>query len=179
MIFKRLFAFVVILVSIIVAVYFIKLIIDSGALPKIEINEQSGESNNVSAPEVGNIKDLPSIPVTVGSTTIDAFVADDEHERAKGLGERDLLALDQGMLFIFPVSSRYGFYMKGMKFPIDIVWVDESKKVIGIHKNISPDTYNEFTPELFYPPNDVKYVLELNSGASDEFKIATGTALSF
>lgn len=87
-------------------------------------------------------------------------VAATEAAREQGLSGRAGLEAGHGMLFIFPESGLYGFWMKDMKFPIDVVWLDEDKKVIDIARNLQPSSF----PQVFYPPVPVKYVLETNPG---------------
>ena len=50
--------------------------------------------------------------------------------------------------------------MKDMRFPIDIVWLDENKNIVGIERGVSPDSY----PETYKPPIAVLYALETNPG---------------
>ena len=38
------------------------------------------------------------------------------------------------MLFIFSQPDFYPFWMKDMKFPIDIIWLDENLQIINIEK---------------------------------------------
>lgn len=90
-------------------------------------------------------------------------IAETPEKRALGLSGREALARGSGMLFVFPESGLHGFWMKGMKFPIDIVWLSENYEILGIERNISPETY----PKVFYPPSPAKYVLELNATESD------------
>lgn len=92
-----------------------------------------------------------------------------------GLGGRDSLPKDSGMLFVFPKAGVFGFWMKGMRFPLDIVWIGADKRVVGVDPGIYPETY----PGIFYPPSEIRYVLELNSHSATEFGIATGTKLVF
>lgn len=61
--------------------------------------------------------------VNIGSRTFHADVANDMFSRAKGLSGREALAVDEAMLFVFPLAWRYSFWMKGMKFNLDIVWI--------------------------------------------------------
>jgi uncharacterized membrane protein (UPF0127 family) len=79
------------------------------------------------------------------------------------------------MLFVFSEVATRGFWMRNMSFPIDIVWIDKNKNVIGILEDVDPDTY----PNIFFPPSPVKYVLELNAGYADKNGIASGTPLTF
>src|SRR3989344_7914429 len=59
--------------------------------------------------------------VTINDAKINVEIADTQDKRAKGLGGRDSLATGSGMLFIFPKADRYSFWMKGTKFPLDII----------------------------------------------------------
>jgi len=104
--------------------------------------------------------------LAVGRTTLTVEVAQTPAERAQGLSGRESLAADEGMLFVFPESASHPFWMAGMHFPLDIVWISENKKVVGLSENIPPPPSG--TPaescKLYYPPEPVKYVLEVNAG---------------
>lgn len=92
----------------------------------------------------------------------------------KGLSGRKELKENQGMLFVFPESSYQSFWMKDMKFSIDIIWVDESFKIVGIEKNLPPCVDKCPTYES---PVPVKYVLEVNAGFSEKEKLKEGDVL--
>lgn len=96
----------------------------------------------------------------IGEKIFKLEIADEPAELIKGLSNRESLPKDYGLLFVFPETGKHGFWMKDMKFPIDIVWLDENKEVIGITKNLKPNSY----PQVFYPPKDIKYALEINTG---------------
>lgn len=102
-------------------------------------------------------------------------VVDTDELLAKGLGGRDSLQQDQGMLFVFKSLGKYSFWMKDMNFAIDIVWIDSNKKVIDIESNVSPDTY----PKLFTSKQSVLYVLEINAGIGEKLGITEGVRLVF
>ena len=106
---------------------------------------------------------------------IHSVISSTNLERELGLGYRSSIASNQGMLFVFANPSRYDFWMKDMKFPIDIVWIRADKSVAGVIEDLSPDTY----PKIFSPNEDIKYVLELNSGGASVYGIATSTKLVF
>ena len=55
-------------------------------------------------------------------------------------------------------------------FPIDIVWIGEDMRIVGITKNVSPETF----PEVFRPPLPARYVLETKSGLADTRAIEIG-----
>ena len=98
----------------------------------------------------------------IDNSTINLEVADEPQEITVGLGGRDSLAEDGGMLFILPQTIIPNFWMKDMKFPLDFVWIDEQQNIVAITPSIGVDSY----PITFSPPSPVKYVLEVNAGLS-------------
>lgn len=114
------------------------------------------------------------VKITVGGTDIVTEIADTDAKRARGLSGRDVLGENEGMFFIFEKLDTYGFWMKEMNFPIDIIWVGEDMRVLGITKNISPDTY----PKVFYPPAPTQFVLETPAGFVQLHNIEKGDLLS-
>ena len=86
----------------------------------------------------------------------------------KGLGGRDSLCDDCGMLFIFPQSGSYSFWMKDMRFNLDIIWI-ENGKITFIARNVSFDSKETINPRV---PAD--RVLEINAGLSDKYGFKVG-----
>lgn len=114
----------------------------------------------------------------VGSIQINIEIADSADERKKGLGERESLATDSGMLFIFEKPGKFGFWMKGLSFPLDFIWIRE-KKVVDIIKNaVVPDSgaKDEDLP-IYMPREEVDMVLEVNAGFVDGNGIKVGDIL--
>lgn len=118
-------------------------------------------------------KTPPNSEATFGGVSMKIEYATTEAERAQGLGGRKDIPPDYGMLFIFPESSYYGFWMKDMLGPIDIFWLDDKGQVISVEKDISPATY----PDVFYPPMPVRYVLETAAGFARTHGIEVGAPL--
>lgn len=100
-------------------------------------------------------------------------VVDTPETRMKGLGGRESLPEDAGMLFVFDTIDVHSFWMKDMLFPIDIIWLDSNFTVVHTEQNILPDTY----PNVFTPTEKALYVLEVNSGVLSELDIEKGTRL--
>ena len=122
---------------------------------------------------LGFINPAPKVSLPqleIGEKIIQIEIADTDAERAKGLSERTNLAPDTGLLFVFPAVTTPSFWMKDMRFPIDIIWLDEKWKIIGIEKNLAPETY----PKLFSPPSPIKYVLEVGAGFSEKNHLKIG-----
>ena len=98
--------------------------------------------------------------ITISGQKFNLEFADTEQKREQGLSGRASLPKDSGLLFTFDKPDYHGFWMKDMKFPIDIVWLNDKKEMLSITRNLQPKSY----PKIFYPPQEVRYVLEINTG---------------
>jgi hypothetical protein len=117
--------------------------------------------------------------ITVGNKPISVEIADTDSKRQKGLGQRDSLGQDQGMLFVFDQKDvAPSFWMKDMRFPLDIIWIDDNL-IVKIDKNIpNPSSGTQDNQLTFYSPNQlIDYVLEVNSGFADKNTIKIGDAI--
>lgn len=114
--------------------------------------------------------------VSIGKATFSTKLARTEKELERGLGGVQELQPKEGMLFVFNSSQEWTIWMKGMRIPIDIVWLDENKKVVHIERNVQPDAY----PYIVYaPPEPAKYVLELKAGSAQRYDITNGSTALF
>ncbi|RYX79202.1 DUF192 domain-containing protein [bacterium] len=114
--------------------------------------------------------------VTIGGQGYRADIARKAADLEHGLSDSPQIAADEAMVFIFPRVSKWGIWMKDMNYPIDILWLDEAKKVQHIIEDVQPDSYPETT---FYPPLDARYVIELKSGTVKDKRITIGTQAAF
>jgi len=96
-------------------------------------------------------------------------IADNYSTLTKGLMYRKDLPKNQGMLFIFPKEDIYSFWMKNTLIPLDIIWINQNKKVVFISKN-NQLCENNSCPSI-NPGVEAKYVLEINAGLSEELGI--------
>jgi uncharacterized membrane protein (UPF0127 family) len=138
---------------------------------------------------------LPEVStLSFGEKSIVVELAFTEAERMRGLGGREKISNDEGMLFIFGESDFHGIWMKDMRFPLDILWLREvsgdteckgiepldAKRrrsclvVVDIREDALPESY----PEVFQPREKASYVLEMNGGASRKFGMRVGSLLS-
>lgn len=115
------------------------------------------------------------VVIKISTNVIRAEEATTPAQRAKGLGGRNCISDDQGMLFEFEKPDYYSFWMKDMKFPIDIIWINKNHQVVTIKPNLSPSTY----PQTFINDFPAQYVLELKAGQSLKLGIDQGTKISF
>ncbi len=122
---------------------------------------------------------LPAKPqifkLEVNGAVLTVEIADTPSKRNKGLGNRESLALDQGMLFIFDRLDKYNFWMKGLKFPLDFVWIKDDK-VVDILQNIPAPVKNQTDKDLpIYTSKElINKVLEVNAGVVQKLGIKTG-----
>ena len=105
---------------------------------------------------------------------IDVEVADNEAERNQGLMYRPYMPDSVGMLFIFEQSEPQSFWMKNTIIPLDILYVNENKEIVYIHKNTTP--YSEQSLPSY---ENAKYVVEVNGGFTDRYGIKVGDSISF
>jgi len=122
-------------------------------------------------PGAENIKKTAIL--VLDNTRVYLDIANTEGARIKGLSDRGELSYYQGMIFVFPVDGIYGFWMKDMKFPLDIIWIDKDYRIVHIENNISPDTY----PNSYIPERKSRYVIELHSGFAKAHNFVVGQSL--
>ena len=108
----------------------------------------------------------------VGDASVTAEVADDEASRTRGLSGRDRLAPDAGMLFVLPGDSP-SFWMKGMRFPIDIVWIRDGR-VVDVTAGVPPPAGTNEALATYSPDRPANRALEVNSGWAERHGVARG-----
>jgi uncharacterized membrane protein (UPF0127 family) len=143
-------------VSVVILLVFVGLLLGlfllSGSAPSFEITGLNGPL------------------ITIHRIPIRVEIADTPAKRQRGLSDRELLPANRGMLFLFPKDDYYGIWMRGMKFSLDIIWIDDSRRIVDIAKNVSPETY----PKIFEPEVKARYVLEIDAGFADSYNLAVG-----
>lgn len=110
----------------------------------------------------------------LGNQKLNLEIANTDAARTQGLSDRPNLAKNSAMLFIFPDASEQCMWMKDMKFSLDMVWMDASKRIVKLAPDVSPDTY----PQFFCADN-TKYVLEMNVGVIKKHTLEVGQNLNF
>ncbi|MBI4092025.1 MAG: DUF192 domain-containing protein [Candidatus Levybacteria bacterium] len=113
----------------------------------------------------------------VGDKKINLILAKSDKDRVKGLSGRNNLAEDQGMLFIFEKKGKYGFWMRDMKFPLDIIYIDDNT-VVYLVENV-PAGAQAPNLTIYVPDTDANRVLELNAGGAKKYGIKKGTKITF
>lgn len=114
--------------------------------------------------------------LTLRDKTFIVEIADTPAKKERGLGKRDALAADHGMYFPFPSANRWIFWMKDMRFPIDILWIKDGV-VVDIDASVPVPVGEEL--ETYSPVDPADAVLELNAGVAEELGVMIGDAISF
>lgn len=119
---------------------------------------------------------VPTTPLRLGSGVYSLRIADTDAERAQGLSGVEKLASNEGLLMKYDGDGKWGIWMKDMKIPLDIVWLDKDKVVVYIVKGASPELGTTMT---FEPKSPARYIVELPAGAVDQAAIKTGITADF
>lgn len=110
--------------------------------------------------------------LTVGNCTFNLELANTDALKQQGLSDREKLADNSGMLFIYNTSQVYGFWMIKMKFALDFVWIKDDL-VVDLHENV-PYPTSQSNIARVYPKEPVNKVLEINNGKIKECEIKIG-----
>jgi len=99
-----------------------------------------------------------NLTLKIGQQSIVAEIADTPQAREHGLMQRDHLCANCGMLFVFPVAQRQGFWMKDTPLPLSIAFIARDGRIINVAE-MQPDTL-----DVHYAEGDALYALEMNRG---------------
>jgi hypothetical protein len=117
---------------------------------------------------------------TPSGSTIQAEIADTPFKRATGLMYRDHLKKNYGMLFVFGQPHAWSFWMKNTKIALDLIWLDDNKRVVHIERNVPVCTKTDDSCPQYRPNSeDAVFVLEIAGGTADSYKIEKGSTLLF
>jgi uncharacterized membrane protein (UPF0127 family) len=122
--------------------------------------------------------EAPTVVLTLPSEkTLQVEVLTTDAERQMGLMFRESLPQDRGMLFVFDESDFYGFWMKNCKFAIDIVWLDEKRRVVHMAERVPPCRHDPCPS--YQPLQRARYVVEMNAGQARREKVVIGAKVEF
>lgn len=109
--------------------------------------------------------------IYVKGNAIQVEIADNSFSQFKGLSFRENLCFNCGMLFVYDKTAPRTFTMRGMKFPLDFIWIFDNK-IVQIDKMIKPAEKGQKTPLIKGAKSN--YVLEVISGYCDKHNIKVG-----
>ncbi len=111
-----------------------------------------------------------SVCIKNGCVNVD--VVSEPKELQRGLQGRENLTYNQGMLFVFKTDDFQRFWMKDMKFAIDMIWIDNQRRIVTIAPSRPP--CKEDPCEVYSSSKQARYVLEVASGYSRKHHLKEG-----
>lgn len=122
-------------------------------------------------------RQLGLVTLAVGDgAKVKAMIADTPTKRERGLAVRDSLGSEEGMYFIFPDAGYPLFWMKDMKFPIDILWI-RGDELVDMTLDMQPPGPDGALPQVG-PRVAVDRVLEVPAGFAARHGLRLGTKVS-
>ena len=135
---------------------------------------ESDQNIEVRKPEISNT----FAEVIIGNKNFFAEIADSPKERQEGLSNRDFLEPSHGMLFVFPDDGAGAFWMKGMRFPLDFIWIGNDCKVVDLTENVVVDT-NQEELNIYNSSQPAEFNFEVNAGEIQLSNIQIGDIVQF
>lgn len=113
--------------------------------------------------------------VIINNVKINVEVADTQEKRSRGLSGRDTLASNSGMLFIFKTEDKYPFWMKGLSFPLDFIWI-KNDTIVDLSSDVPPPIPNQTDQSLsiYSSKVPINKVLEVPAGTIVNLNIKVG-----
>lgn len=107
-----------------------------------------------------------------GQARFTVELADTGPERAQGLMFRESLPSSAGMLFLYDSPQRASFWMKNTLIPLDMIFADQTGRVMRVHSNARPGDLKPVDGGA-----GVETVLEINGGLAARLGIGPGAEL--
>ncbi len=139
----------------------------------------ASKPENSQMPSASPAYSYATTKITAPSGSFVAQIADTLDKQVEGLSDRTSLQEGTGMIFVFSSPAIQYMWMKDMNFPLDMVWLDQNKKVTYIATDVTPETYEKNPPQIFFSPTPSLYVIELPEGDASRLHITLDSLLSF
>ncbi len=114
-----------------------------------------------------------------GGQKIEAEVMMTAIEMQRGMMFRDSLPRGHGMLFIHTKPGNYAYWMYQVKIPLDIIWMDSSRRIVEISANTPPCKARASECPKYGGQEIAQYVLELGGGEAQRLHLTKGGVMSF
>lgn len=95
-----------------------------------------------------------------------------------GLAFREWLRPDEALLLIFDESGPHTVWTKAFQMPVDLIWVDESKRIVHLVRNAEPCNEDQ-CPRFGPPPEHARYIIETSAGFIQGANVQIGHELTF
>jgi uncharacterized membrane protein (UPF0127 family) len=110
-----------------------------------------------------------SDPGTAAVNSVTVEIAENDHDRQRGLMYRKSMADDRGMIFYFQEKTNHAFWMHNTCIPLDMLYLDDDGLIVGIEENTPT-----MSDDTFEVGCDSRYVLELNAGWARAHGVSAG-----
>jgi uncharacterized membrane protein (UPF0127 family) len=117
----------------------------------------------------------PTIAIRFGKKKITAELAKGTFQKALGLMMRKGLEENRGMLFDFHDETSPSMWMFGMRFPIDMIWLDGGFRIVHMERDCNP--LNIW--KIYSPKEKARYVLETKAGFCESNGLKEGQYAHF
>ena len=115
--------------------------------------------------------------ISFAGVTLSVELATTPAAQQLGLSDRASMPADHGMLFIFNQEAQWGFWMHDMRFPLDIIWFNASRRAVFIEQDLPPCTPS--TCPVYTPLVNASYVLEVDAGFVAANGVELGDSFAF
>jgi uncharacterized membrane protein (UPF0127 family) len=123
-----------------------------------------------------SVKDGDTYRLNVGGRVFTVSVVVSPEARRQGLSGKPQLPSGTGVLFVFETLSYQSMWMPDMKFPLDIVWLDENFHIVNITYNATPCASRDDCPS-YSSAHLVKYAIEMTAGEANKYRFFHGQGL--
>jgi uncharacterized membrane protein (UPF0127 family) len=114
---------------------------------------------------------FPEMELTMGMYRIETEVAATEQGRELGLMFREKMAINHGMLFVFPDARRECMWMKNTLLPLSVAFLDDHGAIVNIEEMQAQTLNNHCSAK------PIRFALEMNAGWFKQRGFGVGTAL--
>ncbi len=111
-------------------------------------------------------------------TEIEVEVADTPEKLLFGLAFQESLPPNGGMIYIFESTGTHQVTTKAYRFPVDMMWVDESHHIVSIMENVAPCPQDS-CPWYSSKPQAVRYLIQTEAGFVKRQGLTTGGELKY
>jgi uncharacterized membrane protein (UPF0127 family) len=130
--------------------------------------------------EVNSVKDLNTRIVTLpDGTKFRTELVTAEADLTRGLKYRDNLESDAGMLFAYGKPGFYRYWMFEVKFPIDIIWLDQNRRIVQLVHKAPPCPGPDVTCPVYGGDFESQFVVEFNAGTALKHTLKPGMVIDF
>lgn len=121
---------------------------------------------------------LASTAVNINNQKFYLEIASTAPQQATGLSNRKELCDNCGMIFVFGSEGTYPFWMKDTLIPLDMIWLDQSGKVVTILTAQPEPNTSILSLKRYINVSPAKYVIEINANMAQKIGLKTGDTVT-